>query len=298
MKIENPIKILVKRRAALGDVVMTTGVVRELRKAHGTTATIDICTDFIDVYRRNPHVDNVYKDMPIGKHYDVIYDLDNSYEFNPSNHFVDTYFHRVFGLNHGRDQSMELFPTPEDRARVEQDIAENIGDNFIVIHMRNWYWANKNIQPQTWFQILEGVFTQTVDTKVVLVGGPNDISINDHPLIVNRLGAYNLQEEHVLMSRARLFIGVDSGPFHIAGTSACPILALLSHVRPEYILPYRDGELGKNCTTIQASVPCVGCHERQVRPVSQLICEQNQTYPCNTDWDVDAIVQVILNHVK
>lgn len=297
MKIENPIRIMLKRKAALGDVIMATGVLREIRKAYSETAIIDVVTDFTDVFRNNPNYNNLYKETPPNVHYDIVYDLDNSYELNPSNHFVDSYFHRVFGINCALDKHTELFPTDDDVAKVTQDINENIGDNYIVIHMRNWFWANKNIQIQTWFQVLEGLFSNTVDTKIVLVGGANDISI-DHPLIINRLNCYNLQEQTVLLKRAKLFIGVDSGPFHIAGSTDVPMLALLSHMRPEYILPYRNGVLGKGCTTIQASVPCVGCHERQQRPVSRLVCEQNETYPCNTQWDVDAIVKVILDHVK
>ena len=54
LNIERPIQILVRRRAALGDVIMSTGVVRELKKRYN--CVIDIATEFPNVYDNNPYV--------------------------------------------------------------------------------------------------------------------------------------------------------------------------------------------------------------------------------------------------
>ena len=56
MKINKPVTICVKRRAAIGDVIMTTGVVRELKKLYGETAHIVVATDKLSVYQNNPNV--------------------------------------------------------------------------------------------------------------------------------------------------------------------------------------------------------------------------------------------------
>ena len=112
MNIESPVKILVQRHAAIGDVIMSTGVVRELRKRYGPEAQIDVATEFLEPYRNNPHVSNLIpmSALPtdIARHWDIYINLDNAYEANPLNHYVDTYFHRAFGDWLGLDQDVEL----------------------------------------------------------------------------------------------------------------------------------------------------------------------------------------------
>ena len=51
LKIKQPINICVKRRAAIGDVIMTTGVVRELKKRYGITTDITVATDNAGVFK-------------------------------------------------------------------------------------------------------------------------------------------------------------------------------------------------------------------------------------------------------
>lgn len=283
MNIQRPHKILIQRRAALGDVVMTTGIVRELKRRHGATAEIYVATDYPAIYNNNPHITQVYtyQSLPKGG-WDVVYDLDDAYELNPDGHFVDTYYNRVFGLDHGLDQSMELWPTDQERARVDEDLIY-VGDKFIAIHMRQWHWELKNIKPEVWFDMMIALFEKTVDYKIVCVGGETDFSV-DHPLVINYNGRYNPAELKYFLDHAGCFIGIDSGPFHCAGASKTPILALLNHVHPQNILPYRNGIKGHDCTVIQADVDCVGCHARQPVPVRSIACEKIN-YPCNRTWD-------------
>ena len=56
LKIKNPVSILVRRRASLGDTVMSTAVVRELYKAHNGNCHITVETDYPLVYKNNPYI--------------------------------------------------------------------------------------------------------------------------------------------------------------------------------------------------------------------------------------------------
>ncbi len=96
MKIEKQIKILVRRRAALGDVIMSTGVVRELKNRYD--CSIDVATEFPNVYDNNPNVRAIYHTnaMPDPANYDLYINLDDAYEHNPLNHYLDSYFYRAF----------------------------------------------------------------------------------------------------------------------------------------------------------------------------------------------------------
>jgi ADP-heptose:LPS heptosyltransferase len=54
-----------------------------------------------------------------------------------------------------------------------------------------------------------------------------------------RCGEFDLSELRALLDRAALYIGGDSGPLHIAGTTAVPIVALFGPTLPERSMPWR-----------------------------------------------------------
>ena len=296
MKIEKKIDILVRRRAALGDVIYTTGVIRELYKQYQGNARITVQTDFPDVFANNPYVHHVVScstGLTVSE-FDIYHNLDNCYEYNPANHYVDSYFYRVFG-EHELVRDTELYPSDADRAAVDKDL-EFIGDKFIAVHMRQWHWELKNIKQEVWFDLFERIFNERVDYKIVFVGGSADGHI-DHPLMINTCGRYNPQELKHLLEHAACFVGIDSGPYAIATTTKTPIVAMLSHMPPSTIIPIRANGAGWNTQVIQADVSCVGCYERQQRPVSQIVCERGD-YACNSLWDTERVSQAILGYMK
>ena len=301
MKLEKTISILVRRRAAIGDVVIATGVVRELKLRYGDNCVIDVATEHPTVFENNPHIRTVYhtdQSIAVDK-YDIYYNLDDTYEYNPDGHFADNYFYRVFGTTE-INRSMELYIN-DDQATAVDDLINTIGSPFVVVHMRCWHWALKNIAVEVWLEVFDRLFTLNPDVKVVCTGGDTDFYPEGHPRILDARGL-SPGSTCYLMDHAKCFVGIDSAPFHIAGASETHIVALLSHMYPEKVLPYRNtfntvwGKLGHKCTVVQASVDCVGCHSRQQRPVRQIVCERGD-YACNKLWNIDAIVSAILEQL-
>lgn len=293
MIIEKPISILVQRRAAIGDVIMSTGVVRELKRQYGDNCTIDVATDFLEPYQNNPHVRYLfpYDALPRDiKSWDICIDLDNAYEFNPLNNYLDSYFYRAFGRT-DLDRSVELFESDSDRITVDADL-ERIADKFIVVHMRNWHWAAKNVSLDVWFSVYEKLFTERTDFTIVCAGGLTDHFIEAHPNFYDVRGRYTVQQLKYLCDHAQAFVGLDSAPYWCAAASRTHIIALLTHLRAERILPYN-----KDCTAIATLEDCHGCNDDQARPVAQLICKKNTT-PCTSNFDTDAIANAILSKLK
>ena len=296
MKIEKPINILVQRRAAIGDVIMTTGVVRELKRRYGDDACIDIATDFAEPYRNNPHIRNIFPvdQVPdVKDRWDLYYNLDDAYELNPTEHYVANYFYRVFA-DTTKNMSVELFPTEEDRAQVDADLTD-IGNKFIVVHMRNWHWTAKNITLDIWLEVFGKLFESRADFKIVCVGGATDHFV-EHPLFVDARDKYNSQQIKYLCDHARAFVGIDSGPFQCAAASSTHIIALLTHLDPGCIMPHRKYELGYNATAIVTEEDCRGCNRDQTRPVRQLVCKKGNT-PCNNNFDTTVIANAILRQL-
>lgn len=298
MKLEVPIGILVRRRGALGDVVVATGVIRELKSMYGDNCVIDVATQFPTVFSNNPHIRNVITISEIDDSmvdpslYDVFYNLDDTYEYNPNGHFADNYFYRVFGNTDSMDKSMELW-VDQNESDVVGEFVKTIGGDFIAVHMRRWHWELKNIDPAIWMEVFNKVLAVKPKVKIVCVGGETDVFFEGHPQIIDGRHMYTPGSLACLLDSAKCFVGIDSGPFHIAGASETHIVALLSHMYPDKVLPYRNHTFGANCTVVQAKVDCLGCHSRQQRPVRRIVCERGD-YACNKLWDTDAISQAII----
>ena len=290
MNIEQPLQILLRRRAALGDVIMSTGVVRELK--HRYQCNIDVATEFPNVYDNNPNVRAIYHTsaMPDPTAYDMYINLDDSYELNPVNHYLDSYFYRAFGTSAVADKRPELFVTDTDVNIVNEFFENNAIDDYIVVHIRQWYWPLKNMSWDTWYAVFERIFSARTDIKIVCVGTVQDGYV-EHPLFVDARDRLSVQQQKLLMDHARCFVGTDSGPYHIASASKTNIISLHTHLLPDRILP-RD----QIAIPILSNVDCVGCNDNQARPVRQVICKHGD-FRCKDSFDAAKIANNILELV-
>jgi len=286
LNIERSTQILVRRRAALGDVIMSTGVVRELKKKYN--CEIDVATEYPNVFNNNPHVRAVYhpEATPKVELYDLYINLDDAYELNPLNHYLDSYFYRAFATS-DVDKSVELFPNDNDQAVVDRFIEDNELDRYIVIHIRQWYWALKNMSWDTWWLVFEQLFTARTDFKIVTVGSLQDGTV-EHPLFADAREILNIQQQRLLLDRARCFVGIDSGPYHVAAASSTHMISLHTHLLPERIVPQ-----WKAVTPILSTVDCVGCNDVQQRPVRQVVCKHGD-FRCSNNFDAARIAKNIL----
>ena len=80
-----------------------------------------------------------------------------------------------------------------------------------------------------------------------------------------RTGEFDLSELRALVGRAALYIGGDSGPLHIAATTATPVVALFGPTLPERSMPWRDPAFGSIAVDAGA-LPCRPCHQRHCVP--------------------------------
>jgi ADP-heptose:LPS heptosyltransferase len=302
LKIDKPARILVDRRKAIGDLLMITPVLRELRSRYGADAFIQVVTEEIIVLENNPHIDCVVAptDMRQEDPWDYYLNLNDAYEQNVTSHYVDAYLYRAFGANiDSIDRTLVLTTTREEQETVDDVIAQMDSD-YIVVHMRRWAWENKNIDPLVWTMLFTWIEASQPNLKIVSVGAQHDMKapVSAGSRYVDLVDQLSLGEIRHLIANAKCFIGGDSGPYHIAATTDTPIIALLSHLAPEQILPWRDGEFGKNVHVVQSSVACVGCYARQTPPVRQLTCENAEQWACSKAFDFNKISEVVNNIIN
>jgi ADP-heptose:LPS heptosyltransferase len=166
-----------------------------------------------------------------------------------------------------------------------------------VVHLRNWHWQAKNISMDVWFDVFVKLFEQHPDLKIVTIGGSTDHTV-EHPNFVDlRTAGLNSQQMKLLCDTARCFVGIDSGPFQCAAASDTHLIALLTHLRTERIMPHRKWQLGHNATAIETQEECKGCNDRQQLPVRQIVCEKGN-YPCTNNFDTQSIAEAILKTLK
>jgi ADP-heptose:LPS heptosyltransferase len=81
---------------------------------------------------------------------------------------------------------------------------------------------------------------------------------------VVRCGEFDLAELRALVGRAVLYVGGDSGPLHVAATTATPIVALFGPTLPERSMPWRATVAAE---AVEAGpLPCRPCHQRTCVP--------------------------------
>jgi lipopolysaccharide heptosyltransferase II len=113
--------------------------------------------------------------------------------------------------------------------------------------------------------------------RVVLTSGPSDATAAREVAAAARarLGPsahqvpesreFDLVELRALVARAAVYIGGDSGPLHIAGTTATPIVALLGPTLPERSMPWRNPRFFAEAVDA-GPLPCRPCHQRTCEP--------------------------------
>jgi ADP-heptose:LPS heptosyltransferase len=78
-------------------------------------------------------------------------------------------------------------------------------------------------------------------------------------------GHFSLAELRVLVDRAALYIGGDSGPLHVASTSRVPIVGLYGPTLPARSAPWRDLAFPAEAVEIDG-LPCRPCDQRVCAP--------------------------------
>ena len=74
----------------------------------------------------------------------------------------------------------------------------------------------------------------------------------------------DLPELRAVLERAALFIGGDSGPLHVAGTSPVPIVGLYGPTLPARSAPWRPARYVTE--SVETALPCRPCDQRRCEP--------------------------------
>ncbi|MEN3338282.1 MAG: heptosyltransferase [Acidobacteriota bacterium] len=124
--------------------------------------------------------------------------------------------------------------------------------------------------------LVTGLAWRSPMRRIVLSSGPSDREAAGRIAAAARqalgsaadrivdFGEFDLAELRALVDRSRLFVGGDTGPLHIAATTATPIVGIYGPTESARSAPWRDPRIRTGAVEL-AGLPC--------RPCDQRICE-------------------------
>ncbi len=124
-------------------------------------------------------------------------------------------------------------------------------------------WPTKHWTVEGW-AVLADRLTREFGAAVVFAGGPEDGAYIERitgamatpPIVL--AGKLTLAEAAALLKASRLYVGVDSGPMHIAAFCGIPVVALFGPTDPAKVGPY-----GPRHTILRnTDVTCLACRRR------------------------------------
>lgn len=224
--------IVIKRQMALGDVILMTPIVRAIKETYPLSA-VHVQTDFPKVFDGNPCVERADKkieNLPD----QITINLDGAYEDRPMRHVLDCYKEVANGslFDIGTVQwKTELFAPKRDMQWAQATCAA-VDGSVCIVHADESHWSGKHVPSH----LLEYVAARLRKSgwKIILAGScPRiDTKIGCDLDLTNKTTIHQLS---ALCAHAKLFIGPDSGPMHVAQSSGCPTVGIFGVTSPRFL---------------------------------------------------------------
>ena len=240
--------IIIRRRAAHGDVLLLTPIISDLNRLH-PCSPIWVETECWEVLSNNPKVAKFFPritdaQVPANA---IVYDLNMAYEDRTMVHIVDAYADKCGLKNVPR--ITEMFPTASDLAWATRTLP---GDDWIAIHPGPSTWKGKQWPMDRFAWVASELLERGL--RVVLVGSADKTPI---PSTIDLRGQTTVLQMAAVMRFCKLFVGLDSLPLHCAQAMGTPVVPLFGATLPEFILT--DGSTAR---PVCGTTECAGERHR------------------------------------
>jgi heptosyltransferase-3 len=173
-------------------------------------------------------------------------------------HFVYRYLSPLQALGIGLHVTVpNLQPLPPETSNALALLGKHhLHPNaFIAVHAGASF-EGRRWQPER-FAVAIGEIAGETGLDVVLVGGPDEREIAERIVartaspVVNLVGALSLETLLAVLKQARLFLGNESGPMHMAAAAGIPVVGLFGLTPPS-----QWGPVGVPNIALQPPMPC------------------------------------------
>ncbi|HEY2720997.1 MAG TPA: glycosyltransferase family 9 protein [Chitinophagaceae bacterium] len=217
------------RSAGIGDVLWTEPILKELAK---TNKKVVLFTQFKELFNNYPLTNVRVRNIPPGwkrsllklmnllSNRQTYHKLDGIYEARPKMHILHAY-QQYFSLP-VKDEYPVLYLDTEEKKPIE-----GLPKDYVVLHLdANVPLNYRKIYGVDWNEVVS--YLRSKNLPVVLTGNYHE------PLRDAILFKGSIRQLIQLISNCRFFIGVDSGPSHIAASLHKPSLIFFGSVNPEF----------------------------------------------------------------
>jgi GT2 family glycosyltransferase len=250
-------RIVVKRRGARGDVLLATPALAAIHRKW-PKAIISVETAHPEMLVGLPRVRT---DSPFtAKDADHVYDLDFSYERKPGTPIVQV-FAEVCGVTLDSERPV-MVATESDKAWA-MTVARGL--KVALIHPGPTTWPGKNWPVERFHEIVK--FLRALGFYTISVGAANSPVVGCDDSVA---GVATVSQLYALCCQARLLVGLDSMPQHVASAANLPSVVLFGATEPKDIMRKEPFLI-----PVQASreaAECAGAHGRRTTGVTEMPC--------------------------
>ncbi len=260
----SPLKILVIRFGAMGDVLATTPIIKKMFMDRDGFVEIYVGTRHPEVFRNNPYIAGVYSPdelRNLKNNFGLILDLDLAYKGNKGAHLIDVFSYYAFGSSDCQqdfDKQIAIYSTSKDIEKVQKYI-QRLNQPFMICHNR-YHPSQKfrGVNPDVWNQLLLKI-VENHNIYILQIGGKaTDSCLSGHPNLIDARSQFTLQETKELITQSLLYLGIDAGPLHIAAATNVPIVSFFTQSHASTRMPLRQHP-DAVFVPIEADVSCYGC---------------------------------------
>ena len=184
----------------------------------------------------------------------------------------------------------------DDRFWAQQKMQRLVRPSIIVHMNASWHGHLKIWPTNNWVKLIKMIIKEIGGT-VILIGSPNEemhgntmLQSIKHPSLKNWIGKTSLAQAAALIEGADFFIGIDSGPMHIALALKVPSVILFGPTAPHQIITPKERQ---RCEIIRKELDCAPCYLHQYNFLP--VCN---TIQCMTAISVEDVIQGLRTILK
>ena len=318
------LKILVIRFSSIGDIILTTPILRCLKSQ--LNCNIDFLTikKYQNLLLSNPSIQDIYllkdkssytNDFLKDKEYDIIIDLQNNLRslkirlglkiksFVVAKENIKRYILIYFGVNLLNNHIVDRYFKTVENLKVYND---NKGIDYAISNVPNlkfesdkdyiaWCIGGTHEAKKLSVKQISNVITK-LNIDVVLIGGANEKKMAAE-IIKNTMtkkvhsfcGDISIEESAFLIKKSKLFLTNDTGMMHIASAFNSPIISFWGCTKPSLgFSAYMPNKNSENIIVELSKRPC-SKHGKYCRFKSK---------GCIKDIDYTTIYKTITNLIK
>ena len=216
--------IIIKRQAALGDIILVEPVMRYYAQK-GYNIVLDIPMEFFELFKNHYFYVRHISNFDSGRiKPEKVINLDMAYEVKPRQNRLKSYF-EFCGIKDYKLSRPILYPLVDDKTKLFK--------KYAVLHIDIKNMPHRNVYNVNWRAVKKHL--EAYGYLVIQVGK------EEHEQVGLEINSSSLAFLKFLIAGCDIFLGIDSGPLNIAMAYNKPCVGFFGSVNPEYVHPDMTG---------------------------------------------------------